>query len=705
MNKLLLSRIITGILVVVFVTLFLVALFRSVLSDRVNIPFIPGLHVSQKGNISKDFFKSFSSADDMRRYMDAWSADMYVGNDVLFAARDMQVLESANMGTDAVTKSSTGDATNRVSDTNVQVPGIDEPDIVKTDGKELYISRGQTWYGGVNIPMGEPAPMTHVQFDGTDSIESSGSADVPVSAGVESVGQIAEDSSGTARIFPPREQTAGVNIVSAFPVENMKVDGEIPEQGEMLLDRNALVILSNQGIRGFNVSNPQDPQSIWTIRYEDAVSLADARMKDGVLYTIVRTNIDVSVPCPIRPFSVNGSNISIACTDIWYPKDAVSPEALYTVSKIDMQTGELLASQTMLGTYNMTMAFFDENLYLGYTKRAGVLDVMSDFFRENPQLIPQNVFTRIEKIHDYDISEQSKLTEFRLAISRYEASLSADERLRFTNELNNAQEKYLEKRKRDLVETCLVRMNVDTLQADAVGTFPGTLLNRFSIDAYNEHVRVATTIGASIWQFGNQVEQTNDLYVLDDDMNTVGSVRNFGDDERIYSVRFLGDEGYVVTFKQTDPFFVFDLSDPKEPKKVGELKIPGYSSYLHPLRSGRVLGVGKEGNSVKMSLFDVSDASAPKELNTYQLNEYWSDVLNTHHAFLQDEKHEVFFMPGSNGGYVFSYGGDKLEMVKAVSGGEARRAVYIDDYLYIIGNNVVTVVNENDWNTVKTLDL
>ncbi|PKP55212.1 MAG: hypothetical protein CVT89_09125, partial [Candidatus Altiarchaeales archaeon HGW-Altiarchaeales-2] len=96
---------------------------------------------------------------------------------------------------------------------------------------------------------------------------------------------------------------------------------------------------------------------------------------------------------------------------------------------------------------------------------------------------------------------------------------------------------------------------------------------------------------------------------------------------------------------------------------------------------------------MKISLFDVSDVKNPKESDKYLLDESWSDILNTHHAFLLDTKHEIFFLPGSKGGYVFSYKDDKLKLIKAVSEISARRAIYINDYLYIIGDDKIVVLN------------
>ena len=162
----------------------------------------------------------------------------------------------------------------------------------------------------------------------------------------------------------------------------------------------------------------------------------------------------------------------------------------------------------------------------------------------------------------------------------------------------------------------------------------------------------------------------------------VGKLTDYGENERIYAVRFLMDKAYIVTFKETDPLFVVDLSNPENPEIKGELKISGYSSYLHPINKDLVLGIGKEDRNVKVSLFNVSDPENPIEVDRYLLKEYWSDILNTHHAFLIDKKHDIFFLPASNGGYVFSYKNSSLKLIKAVSV-SALRAIYIDDYLYL----------------------
>jgi hypothetical protein len=125
-----------------------------------------------------------------------------------------------------------------------------------------------------------------------------------------------------------------------------------------------------------------------------------------------------------------------------------------------------------------------------------------------------------------------------------------------------------------------------------------------------------------------------------DSLAPVGQVADMGRGERIYSVRYAGDVAYVVTFRQTDPFYTVDLSDPAAPRVAGELKIPGYSSYLHPIGDGLVIGVGQAASDegrvqgTKVSLFDVTDLAAPTEVATWSLPDSSSGVEWDHHAFL-----------------------------------------------------------------------
>jgi uncharacterized secreted protein with C-terminal beta-propeller domain len=164
---------------------------------------------------------------------------------------------------------------------------------------------------------------------------------------------------------------------------------------------------------------------------------------------------------------------------------------------------------------------------------------------------------------------------------------------------------------------------------------------------------LATTTSSGSWLNQNQ---QNNLYVLNMNLSIVGKIENMAPGERIYSARFTGDKCYLVTFKQTDPFFVLDLKDPTAPKVTGQLKIPGYSSYLHPYDENHIIGLGKENSTVKLSLFDVSDMNNPVEIAKYVIGEN-ADYVNSialydPKAFLFDYQKQLLVIPVS----ITSYG-------------------------------------------------
>lgn len=175
----------------------------------------------------------------------------------------------------------------------------------------------------------------------------------------------------------------------------------------------------------------------------------------------------------------------------------------------------------------------------------------------------------------------------------------------------------------------------------AGGAVDGWLLNQYSMSDWNGHLRVATTTGTTRWGGTGTSEST--VYALRQDgrqLSVVGKVGGLGKGERIYSVRFVGPTGYVVTFRQTDPLYTVDLRDPTKPAVTGELKITGYSAYLHPAGDGLLLGIGQEASEqgrvqgTQVSLFDVRDPAAPKRLAQYHVKGAHSEAEFDPHAFL-----------------------------------------------------------------------
>ena len=192
----------------------------------------------------------------------------------------------------------------------------------------------------------------------------------------------------------------------------------------------------------------------------------------------------------------------------------------------------------------------------------------------------------------------------------------------------------------------------------------GSALNQFSMDEYNGYLRIATTSG----DWGENL--INQVYVLDSNLETVGLLKDIAKGERIKSVRFTGNTAYVVTFIQTDPLFVIDLTDVKAPKILGELKIPGYSAYLHPVGDGLVMGVGLDGTEsgtnggLKVSLFDVSDPTKPQECGKFTMSGYEneealvyvdSDAYYDHKALCWDSQNKIMYIPYSKNIHRWSY--------------------------------------------------
>jgi len=280
-------------------------------------------------------------------------------------------------------------------------------------------------------------------------------------------------------------------------------------------------------------------------------------------------------------------------------------------------------------------------------------------------------------------------------------------------------------------ETLIYRVRLDREKVvfEAQGNVSGYALNQFSMDEYNGFFRIATT---SWW---NQAS-VNRLSVLDMSLNIVGTLSNIAKGERIYSARFMGDRCYLVTFRQVDPFFVIDLSNPAEPKVLGYLKIPGFSGYLHPYDENHIIGIGKQDNNLKLSLFDVTDVAAPTETAKFIVQGEWSDsaVLTDHKAFLFDKSKQLLALPVSinwvgvegdqyyikgfwQGAYVFDlslsngfvlrgkvthleYDADLWDSRYLV-----RRALYIENVFYTVSDMKVKMNSLEDFALIREIEL
>ncbi|MBT3363273.1 MAG: hypothetical protein HN929_06670 [Chloroflexi bacterium] len=300
----------------------------------------------------------------------------------------------------------------------------------------------------------------------------------------------------------------------------------------------------------------------------------------------------------------------------------------------------------------------------------------------------------------------------------------------------------------------------------AAGEVPGWLLNQFSMDEYNGYFRVVTTSNGLatgttrtdvITEDGvttsapapidveiDSWTTKNNLYVLDMDMDVVGKVEDLAPGERIYSARFMGGRGYMVTFRQVDPLFAIDLSDPYDPQVMGELKITGYSDYLHPYDENHLIGIGKEATEqgrflgMKIALFDVSDISNPQQISVYEIGDRGTEspALHDHKAFLLDTERNVMIIPvsiaevysGNNaewwnsqyvwqGAMVFDISPeDGIDLKGGIShyseglpenyygyngGYDVKRSLYIDDVLYTMSDGKMKM---NDFDSLDYIN-
>ena len=269
-----------------------------------------------------------------------------------------------------------------------------------------------------------------------------------------------------------------------------------------------------------------------------------------------------------------------------------------------------------------------------------------------------------------------------------------------------------------------IELNNGKFNFKAECNIDGQVNNQFSMDENKDTFRIATTTG-NIW-----VDETtaNNLYILNDKLEEIGRVENFGKEEKIYSVRYVENKAYVVTFKQTDPLFVIDLSESTKPQILGELKIPGYSTYLHPYDETHLIGFGydtKENgtrvitNGLKLSMFDISDFNNPQELFKISIGDSkytYSELLYNHKALLFSKEKNIIAFP------LYSSSGRKTNSRAAIYNidlekgfslkGEisnvtnkyeenVKRIVFANDTFYTFSDSLVKVANMDTLEVVK----
>ena len=505
-------------------------------------------------------------------------------------AVDLDVAESAPAADSVTSDSSDG---GDFSGTNVQVAGVDEPDIVKTDGNRiLAVAQGQLHYVDV-------------------------SGDQPQYLG--SVDLVGESGSGWGQEIFIRGDRAMVFSTSYAdrlePVSASDLEGDHVIADDVIF-RGSPVAL----IQEVDLSDPASMEVVSELRVEG--QYLSARSVGDVVWMSLS-----SFPAQFQ---------------FVYPSGPAAEEAAERTNREIAATADLGAwlpgyrfdgpNGTQAGLLPECDQLYTPAEFSGFT----VLSVLS--FNLSEPLDTGDAASVLADGHTLYGSGQSLYLASSSPIRAEPADGgSSDAIVPAPTEWNTVVHKF--------------SVSADgPARYEASGTVPGHLLNQFAMDEHNDYFRVATTIGEP-WNSETSESQVVVLEQQGRTLTEVGKVDNLGRGERIFSVRFAGDIGYVVTFRQVDPLYVLDLSDPTAPSVAGELKIPGFSTYLHPLGDGLLIGVGQDADDTgrtrgaKVSLFDVSDPAAPTELDVIVFPDGYSEAEWDHRAFLYWAPEEMVAIP------------------------------------------------------------
>ncbi len=597
------------------------------------------------------------------------------------------------------------------STTNVQVVGVDEADFVKTDGKYIYMVKNS------NLIIID-AQTTNIVFEQKLLSEQNNLYNYY--------------SDGTQQLYVNKNRLAIFSTIQKeqFYFEKYDINPQRTYRSYTLL-------------YVFDVSNPSNPTLLTNISVSG--NYYQSRMIDDIIYFVSNEYVQNDMNPPI----LNVADLQIY-TDIYYFENPEQSYSLNTITSFDLNSNNILDSKTYLMGQSNTLMMSQNYLYIAYSKNQnwcswcyGQQSYQKERFDEIIlPMLPSEVVNQIEKIKTQKLDEEQTWQKISEQLQSYfePAYLTnsgySQEIIRQRKELyENIQDKLAQYDALLEIErssTSIHKFSIENGKINHVaqGAVHGKLLNQFSMDEYDSNLRLATTIDV----YAQKRIQYNNVYVLDSNLNTVGRIEKIAKDEKIYSSRFMGDKLYLVTYKQMDPFFVIDLSNPKEPAVLGELKIPGYSSYLHPYDQNIIIGIGKqteqnswggvETKGVKISLFNVQDLQKPKEIDYMEFGSSGSDsaVLYDHKAFLLDKSkgllvlplkvvqtQESFFRDKTNvwdGAVVINitkdgfeeYGTVKHSQSESFYGGwlsesTVKRSLYIEDRLYTISDKYLKVNN------------
>lgn len=550
---------------------------------------------------------AFASESELTRYVDELSGASYA-DDLAPRTTEADAIFQEDGATDSA-----------YSATNVQVQGVDEDDIVKTDGEHIYLAS----YQGVTII--DAVPADQMTVIGTIDAGLLATSEEGIETHVSIIGLLLRED----------------RLVVIGQVYSWAVQYEEDVSVAWVIDNFPRTVAAV-----YDVTDPSAPGLVGIVGISGWY--LTSRAVDGFVYLVTNHYIytyDDRYVLPVVSSEDDGEEID--ATDVLYDPTASDASSFTNVLALDVGTMEVSTVSVLTG-FSSTVYMSEDNLYLSYQKWAG------DVTFEDGLVEPDRSDSATTTIHK-------------------------------------------------------IRTEGTTMTVAASGTVNGWLLNQFSLDEQDGFLRIATTTS---WE-----DRENAVYVLGPDLDVVGALEGLAPGESIFSARFIGDRLYMVTFLQTDPLFVVDLSDPQRPRVLGELEMPGVSTYLHPVGDGLLLGVGMENWTLKVALYDVSDPENPTELGKYMGEEEstYSPAQYDHKAFLYDDASGRMVLPicsydwgGEDGTYscwqgfiVLAVGADTG--VQSAGGIEhaayCMRSLTIGDTLYTVSSEHVMA---NDLSTLES---
>lgn len=666
--------------------------------------------------------KKFSSAYELREYLKA-STQSTGASSGFWMGRDLAIEESGMGRVTAVPAAAvpkgeamsiqapSGDTATAYSKTNIQVEGVDEADFVKNDGKYIYVIAQNRLVILDAFPASEAKILSSTLIEGR-----------------------------------PKDIFVNGDRLLIFIEDTDTVYG-IPEYDYMPRPRDTMKTVALV----YDISNRKNPEEV--TNYSISGSYFQSRMIGDNVYFIAKDSVYYYNDFVDMPVIRKGS-ARIMAPDVYYFDNPEQNYVFHTIASINIKKTESINAKTFMMGYSDNLYVSRNNIYITYRKNMPVLYYESQreerFYEVVLPLLPQDARNKINEIKNSNLDQHEKWDKISSILEDTFNRMTEKEKQQYQEDVRKAVEEYEIKLAQEREKTVIQKIGIENgaIEYKTKGEVPGSLLNQFSMDESGDYFRVATT--SQFWT-QNSNTQYNNVYVLDNDLKIAGKLEKIAPDERIYSTRFIGDRLYMVTFKRMDPLFVIDLKDPNKPQVLGQLKIPGFSDYLHPYDENHIIGVGKETaenewggvsiKGVKVSLFDVSDVNNPEQIDTYEIGKAGTDseALRDHKAFLFDKKKNLLVIPVREvtgkeqydsrydypmqrvwqGAYVFDITLNGFKLKGKISHfddfeeqyyywgspGAVRRSLFMDDVLYTISARKVMMNDLKDISGINSIDL